>query len=435
MLNYLLVLEARVTMEVGDKKEAKDSPESGPKATAIRPREPNATVHVPATFVFTPSRIIALGLFLTFLMLIVGCLAWPSVFWDRFVWPYIWSSTEADAQGHAVDGFTEDYNLVSTAFYGIILAAAVFLIYDAFRKRGIVIDLPYILALVPFVLLGTLARALEDASYFSLPTAYLFIAPQIYGLVGVLVVGLTMLGCRNLGRVWPLLWLPVPFYVLFFVAGFRGDILSAPPVLSAVTMVLLTAALSFDMMKKKHDEKDIPAFLWPFGLQSLAIPLFLVAYWCIYPGAWDLSYSLLELHPLQLAIIPAIAAAATAFLWLLFRFISGQKKSLGPIASGVGTLVFFGHMLDAAATYVAIDWYGYGEKHVLANSLIKAGGTALVMFPMKAVAIGATLYILLVGFKEELDKDPLLKGLLMAALLILGLSPGLRDMFRLVMGV
>jgi uncharacterized membrane protein len=435
MLNYLLVLEARVSMEKGDENEAKESPESGQKAPALRPRDLKATVHAPATFPFTPSRIVSFGLFLTFVVLAVGCLLWPSLFWDRFVWPYIWSSTEADAQGHAVDGFTEDYNLVSTAFYGIILAAAVFLIYDAFRKRGIVIDLRYILALVPFVLFGTLARALEDSSYFSLPTAYLFIAPQIYGLVGVLVVSLTLLAQGRLQRSWPFLWLPVPFYILFFVAGFRGDIFSAPPVLSAVTLVILTATLSFDMMKKKHDEKDVGAFLWPFGLQSLAIPLFLVAYWCIYPGAWGQSSGTIDLHPLQLAIIPTIAAAATALVWLLLGYIGRLKKSLSPLSSGVAAMVFSGHMLDAAATYVAIDWYTYGEKHVLANSLIKATGTALVMFPMKAVAIGATLYILLVGFKEELEKDPLLKGLLMAALLILGLSPGLRDMFRLVMGV
>lgn len=411
-------------MEKSEKKEAKEKAEPGQTA----PGRP--------TFSFTPPRIVAFGLALMFLIILIGCLAWPSVFWDRFVWPYLWSSTEADAQGHAVDGFTEDYNILSTAFYGIVLAAAVFLIYEAFRKRGIVLDPRYILALVPFVLFGTLARSLEDSFYFSLPTAYLFIAPQIYTLVGLLVVGLTFIAHRSPRRAWPLLWLPVPFYILFFVAGFRGDPMSAPPALATVTLLLLTAVLSYGMTRKHRDEKDIPEFMWPFGLQSLAAPLFLVAYWCVFPHQWgDDSLNAITLHPLQLMIIPAIAAAATVLLWLLFKGLRGWKKTLSPLASGLAVLVFFGHMLDAAATYIAIDWYGYGEKHVLASTLIKATGTALVMFPMKAVAIATTLYILLVGFKEELEKDRLLRGLLMAALLILGLSPGLRDMFRLVMGV
>ena len=423
MLNSLLVSVSKTRME----KEGVDK--------AAAPRKPRKIGGAQA-FLDSPSRLVMTGLVATFIILAVGCLAWPSVFWDVFVWPYLWSSTEADAQGHAVDGFTEDYNIVSTAFYGIVLAAAVFLIYDAFRKRGIVLDLRYILALVPFVLFGTLARSLEDSFYFSLPTAYLFIAPQIYALVGLLVVGLTLLAHRRPRRAWPLLWLPVPFYILFFVAGFRGDPMSAPPILATITLVLLTAVLSYGMTRKQRDEKDIPAFLWPFGLQSLAGPLFLVAYWCVFPHQWgDLSLNAITLHPLQLVIIPAIASAATVLLWLLFKGLSGWKKTLSPLASGLAILVFFGHMLDAAATYVAIDWYGYGEKHVLANTLIHATGTALVMFPMKALAITTTLYILLVGFKEELVKDGLLRGLLMAALLILGLSPGLRDMFRLVMGV
>jgi uncharacterized membrane protein len=423
MLNYLLVLVAKTTME-------KEWAEK-----AAGPQEPQKKGWAQA-LLNSPSCLVTAGLAATFIIMAVGCAAWPSVFWDRFVWPYLWSSTEADAQGHAVEGFTEDYNMVSTAFYGIILAAAVFLIYDAFSKRGIVIELRYILALVPFVLFGTLARALEDSFYFSLPTAYLFIAPQIYALVGLLVVGLTLMAHRRWRRAWPLLWLPVPFYIVFFVAGFRGDPLSAPPALAAITLVLLTAVLTYALARKRRDEKDIPAFLWLFGLQSLAAPLFLVAYWCVFPNEWgDDSYKAITLHPLQLVIIPAVAAAATALLWLLFKCLCRWKKALSPLASDVSTLVFSGHMLDAAATAVAINWYGYGEKHVLAGSLIKATDTALVMFPMKALAIGITLYVLLVGFKEELEKDRLLRGLLIAALLILGLSPGLRDMFRLVMGV
>lgn len=398
--------------------------------------EPDKQDNEKATAALSPQRLVALGLATAFTVLLVGCLAWPSVFWDQFVYRYFWSSTEADALGHPVNGLTEDYNLVSTIVYGMVLAAAVYLIYDGFKKRDIDIDFRYILALVPFVLFGTLTRSLEDSSCFSLPTAYIFIAPQIYGLVGVMVVGVTLAGKWRPRLGVPLLWLLVPLYLLLFMGGFSGAALSEAPVLAGLTMVLLTAVLTFVMLRRGRDAVDLPSFLWPFGLQAVAAPLFLVAYWCAFPGAWGPTAAAdINLKPWELPMIFALAAAVTFLLWLLFAYLASRRRALAPLASGIGALVFFGHMLDAAATYRAITLYGYGEKHVLAGSLIKWTGTALVMFPMKAIAIGATLYILLVEFKDELEKERLLRGLLMAAILILGLSPGLRDMFRLVMGV
>jgi uncharacterized membrane protein len=173
-----------------------------------------------------------------------------------------------------------------------------------------------------------------------------------------------------------------------------------------------------------------------FGIQSVAAPMFLAAYWCANPGAWGpLSEAGWRLQPAELAVIPALAVAATFLFWLLFTLASRRNGRLRPLASGTSTLIFSGHFLDASATYRALDFHGYGEKHVLSNYLIERAGTAAVMFPMKAAAIGLVLYVLEVEFRAELRKDRMLRGLLRAAILILGLSPGLRDMLRLVMGV
>jgi uncharacterized membrane protein len=362
---------------------------------------------------------------------------WPSVVWDQFVYRYFWGSTVADAVGHPVDGITEDYNLVSTVVYGMLLAAAVYLIYVGFRQRGIRIDLDYILALVPFVLFGTLARSLEDSFYYSLPMAYLFISPQIYVLVGALVIGLT-LASRRAGRsaTCALLWAMVPPYILFFVAGYRGQTLSEPTIMSIVTLLLVSAVLTYVFLRRREERTGTPTFLAYFGIQSVAAPMFLAAYWCANPGAWGpLSEAGWRLQPAELAVIPALAVAATFLFWLLFTLASRRNGRLRPLASGTSTLIFSGHFLDASATYRALDFHGYGEKHVLSNYLIERAGTAAVMFPMKAAAIGLVLYVLEVEFRAELRKDRMLRGLLRAAILILGLSPGLRDMLRLVMGV
>ena len=385
----------------------------------------------------SPARKLVCGLVLCGAVLLVACLLFSSVVWDQFVYRYFWGSTEADALGHPVNGVTEDYNLISTVVYGVILAAAVYLIYTGFKKRRIDIDLNYILALVPFVLFGTLTRSMEDSFYFSLPMAYIFISPQIYVLVGAMVVGLTLLS-RKLGRngTIALLWVLVPLYCLFFVAGYRGPTFSEPTILSTAILVSVTAVLSLVIYRRQGERSDTPAFLGWFGLQSAAAPLFFIAYWCARPGAWGpTNEGGWSLHPAELAIIPALAVGVTVAVWLLFSFLSKKRASMAPMAAGTSALIFFGHFLDAAATFRALDFYSYGEKHVLSNYLIRATGTALVMFPMKAIAIGATLYILEVEFRNDLKKDALLQGLLRAALLILGLSPGLRDLFRLVMGV
>ena len=385
----------------------------------------------------SPARLLIYCLAGLFIFLLIGCLLWPSLFWDRFIYRYFWGSTEADALGHPVNGITEDYNLISTLGYGALLAAAVYLIYTGFRHRSIRIDLSYMLALIPFVLFGTLTRALEDSFYFSLPMAYVFISPQIYVLVGLIVVGLT-LAARRLGRAGTLavLWAMVPVYLVFFVAGYRGEARSEPALLSSVTLLLLTAVLSLVIWRRDGQKLDPPAFLAYFGLQSISASLFLVAYWSALPGSWGpVKEAGWSLHPVELAVVPALALGAALLVWLLFHYSSRRTRSLAPLAGGTCSLIFFGHFLDAGATFRALDAYGYGEKHVLSNYLIGKAGTAAVMFPMKAVAIGLTLYILEIEFRNDLKKDALLRGLLRAALLVLGLSPGLRDLFRLVMGV
>lgn len=394
---------------------------------AEAPREPG----------LSPARRLVLGLAVSGLVVLVACLLFPSLVWDQFVYRYFWGSTEADALGHSVNGVTEDYNLISTVVYGILLAAAVYLIYNAFKKRRIEIDFKYILALVPFVLFGTLTRSMEDSFFFSLPMAYVFISPQIYVLVGAMVVGLTLLS-RRTGRngTIALLWALVPLYLLFFVGGYRGEAISEPTLISTALLLALTAVLSFVIYRREDIRTDTPSFLVWFGYQSVAAPMFLTAYWCARPGAWGpVNEGGWNLHPAELAIIPAFAFGATLAVWLIFWLISKKRVALAPLAAGTSVLIFSGHFLDAAATYRALDFYSYGEKHVLSNFLIESTGTALVMFPMKAIAIGVTLYILEIEFREDLTKDSLLQGLLRAALLILGLSPGLRDLFRLVMGV
>ncbi|MGZ7048511.1 MAG: DUF63 family protein [Methanobacterium sp.] len=88
------------------------------------------------------------------------------------------------------------------------------------------------------------------------------------------------------------------------------------------------------------------------------------------------------------------------------------------------------HLFDASATFVAIDFYGYGEQHVLPNALMSLTGTAAIMFPLKIAVILLALYVI-----DEYIEDRTIKNMLKLAIFILGLAPGLRDFLSLSMGV
>jgi uncharacterized membrane protein len=383
----------------------------------------------------SPARKLTAVLLVTGLIVLVGCLLLPSVVWDQFVYRYFWGSTEADAVGHPVNGVTEDYNLISTSVYGILLACAVYLIHHEFQKRKIKIDTRYIMALIPWVFFGTLTRALEDSGYFSLPAAYVFIAPQIYVLVGGFVIALTLLSSRN----WSVTEQGIVLSVVSITMLVSMLACSAPDVplwvlfLASIAPIAMWAVI---MYLHHYIKMDTPTTLFLTGLQAVAGPLFLMSYWCAYPGSWGpVGEGNVVLHPVEGIVVPVMALGVTVLILILFRWMASRSKKMGPLASNISTMIIFGHMMDAAATYRALDFYNYGEKHVLPNTLIVWAGTGLVMFPLKAIAMGFVLYVLEVEFRKDLSRAPMLRGLLRAALLILGLSPGLRDLFRLVMGV
>ncbi|HTX61440.1 MAG TPA: DUF63 family protein [Methanobacterium sp.] len=90
--------------------------------------------------------------------------------------------------------------------------------------------------------------------------------------------------------------------------------------------------------------------------------------------------------------------------------------------------VLLAQIFDASATFVAIDFYPYGEQHVLPNALIGLTGTALVMYPLKIVIILLALYVI-----DNYIKDITIKNMLKLAIFILGMSTGLRDLLSLIM--
>ncbi|MCX8162964.1 MAG: DUF63 family protein [Candidatus Micrarchaeota archaeon] len=100
-------------------------------------------------------------------------------------------------------------------------------------------------------------------------------------------------------------------------------------------------------------------------------------------------------------------------------------------------LLLFSHCLDGASTWVAIDIvpkkYGliYGEQHVVPNiiaSLVPELGFATFFIIKGLIALLALKII-------EKEEDKNLSQIVLLALIVIGLAPGIRDLIRVSAGV
>jgi uncharacterized membrane protein len=134
---------------------------------------------------------------------------------------------------------------------------------------------------------------------------------------------------------------------------------------------------------------------------------------------------------LSLQNINFTAMAYVLIFWALFTGIFaliGRKWDL--LKGKFNLAVLSAHFFDAASTYVAVDYYGYWEQHVLPSALTNLWGTAFVMFPLKIVVILSALYVI-----DTNIEDKTIKNTLKLSIFILGLAPGLRNFLSLIMCV
>ena len=130
-----------------------------------------------------------------------------------------------------------------------------------------------------------------------------------------------------------------------------------------------------------------------------------------------------------------ITIVQVLFVWGLFTLIFliiGKFWSLFDKSSYDGKInlsIISAHLFDASTTFIAVDYYGYFEQHVLPGSIYNLSGTAITMFPLKILVISLGLYLV-----DKYIDDEIIKGTLKLAIFILGLAPGLRNFLTLAMG-
>jgi uncharacterized membrane protein len=134
--------------------------------------------------------------------------------------------------------------------------------------------------------------------------------------------------------------------------------------------------------------------------------------------------------PRVAGIILLMAGITTSLVYLLIRYLFRWEY----VSDRLYQMLIFGHMLDASATSYGIDLHAvpYVEQHVVGSFLIGMTGTAFVMFPLKLAVIIPGIWILEQYRRNEHSG---IWYLILLAMIMVGMAPGIRDMMRMVLYV
>ena len=135
--------------------------------------------------------------------------------------------------------------------------------------------------------------------------------------------------------------------------------------------------------------------------------------------AYALAHGLrFENFKFGLAIL-GLAALSSAIIYVVFKKLKIRNK--------VSFLPFPAHMLDASATFIAVDFLGAVEKHPLPTIINNLAGTAAIMYALKLIVLIPLVYLL---NKEVKDKN--LANYFLIAVAVLGFAQGLRDLLTIL---
>lgn len=263
------------------------------------------------------------------------------------------------------------YTIVDTLTYALILIISVYLVYRWLSRKQVSIDGAFVLATTPYVVLGGFLRVIEDTGMIQSDLHFLLITPLI-------------------------------FFVIFFIT-----------VLSLIIARWLETA---------GVVKTFLSPYWILGAAYSAVAFCLLIWWGVTQTSFDI---------IVLLTILMMALITTAVTYAGLRYLLKWEYMENPLY----ILLIFGHLLDASATSYGIDIHPvrYVEQHVVGGALIDWTGTAFAMYPLKLAVLIPGIYILEMYRRENGDTG--LWYLLLLAMIIVGMAPGIRGMMRMVLHV
>lgn len=127
-------------------------------------------------------------------------------------------------------------------------------------------------------------------------------------------------------------------------------------------------------------------------------------------------------QPWVLFAIIGLAIVISIVLRVILKLLK-QKK----ITKKLSFLPIFGHMVDASATFIAVDFFGSWEKHPIPRAFNNLMGTGAALFILKLAVLIPAVYLISTEIK---DKN--FRNFLLIALATLGFAEGLRNALTLI---
>ncbi len=171
-------------------------------------------------------------------------------------------------------------------------------------------------------------------------------------------------------------------------------------------------------------------FLTPgifFTVFFLYVPILIISVrYGYYPKLNIIFGAALCVYPIYLLIRGIEHISPLYYTMLYFFVLSALLIPLRYKIERFFLLVFLAHFFDLSATLAGVNHFGYFEEHYFENILINYTGTSFILVPMK---IG----VLLIAYKILSLLEPLERKFWFVALFILGFSPGLRDLYKMML--
>ena len=418
----------------------------------------------------------------------LGLLLMPEIVWENGLRPIIWEPIEQDAGAQGDAG----YSYQNTAIYTFGLLASVVVFQALFRTLQLPADDKMMIALIAWVCLAPIFRVLEDADFFPSSIDWLLISPIIHLHLAAWLIGIGIVS-HLVGRKWddvggdlgelnirirlvPLLCLALLFmWALLFRPGYGEHEMGLMWVLVGLFAGFATLIFAFH---KTRDWPTITRGLLAFAVGACFVGLGHWAQLAATPWVQESNRLPNDVVFWPALIVLGIPGVVCAVLYRMGKDDARQLKLTGfeagvlpegiaikaweaeektvahhPIeqlsnrallASPLVLAMVFGQLCDGFATMVGIDYFGYSEKHPLSDAVIQYGGSisdnfgwdvegAWLFAIVKALLVGTITFIFVAMRVENRQKH--LRLLIVLAVLIVGLAPGIRDIGRLMLGV
>ena len=441
--------------------------------------------------IFSQMEKVAIGILVTAIaILTLGLVFANDIFWTDGLKPIVWDPIVKDA-GAAGDA---GYSPQNTAIYASTMLLAVVVLQAIFRRMALPADDKMMLALISWVVLAPVLRVLEDSDFFNSKIDWLLISPIIHfhlALWLVLVAFISHKFCskwdgleddKNIEKSRTML-----FITLGMMLFFHWALLYRPAYFVHDDMglfwiifgLIASYVVLFMMLVWTAKWPSITRGLVAFGTSSTILGFFHWMQFLATPWQQE-SGRIVESQPLWPLVV--VLGLPGLVCWFMYRHgkddamhmkMSGYNAGVLPddvtiktwedaekivvnhpieqlsrnalLANPMVLAMVYGQLCDGFATMIGIDLFGYGEKHTVSDAVIRFGGDindaigiswgeGAWFFALIKALLVATIVWLFIEMRVE-KRQVHMRMLIVLAVLIVGLAPGLRDIGRLTLDV